>query len=145
MRRRKWVVFGAAALAGCYSSRPVTDLSPRAEVHIDYDRPRPDLTVVTEKHEEVVVKQVRAMDAVILETNGDSVTVLVLKMDPAHPRAFHGVTTIPGPRDTRQPQRWTRQEFSGKKTAALVVGPPVIAIGLLILLISAASSGMSGY
>ena len=145
MRRVLVAAIGVHALTGCYSQRTVTDLTPKAEVRIDYDQPRPDLTIVTSKHEEVVVNQVRRLDAVILATNGDSVTVLVLKIEPNHPRAFQGVTTVPGPRDTQQPQRWTRQQFSAGKTAALVLGPPVIVIGLLILLIAAASPGMGGY
>lgn len=145
MPRLIFAALGVAALSACYTSRPVTALSPKAEVRVEFDRPRPDLTIVTAKHETIVVPQVRRLHAVILEASGDSVTVLVLAIEPSHPRAYHGTTTIPGPNAGPVGQRWTWQQFSPGRTAALVLGPPVILLGLLILLIAAASPGLGGY
>ena len=140
---RRWaaLLLSAVVLTGCYRTHPVFRPQTGQTVTVRYDDPGQPLLVTTRNKEVIEIRSASMISGSVVVVGKDSVELQIHEIEPRNGKVYGGRATVPLPGVNATPQKWTTKKLDAKRTAVAVVGPPLVAILLLVALISAAPGG----
>jgi hypothetical protein len=122
----------AVLASGCFTTRVITAPVVGEVVRIKYPRPE-SVTAVTRDHAFKTTPKVRSVLGRVMVVRPDSVAVNAAQLYSSARWTYPGTIMVANPASHPDGARWTERKYSAKRTALLILGPPVTIASLVTL------------